>query len=95
MGNRKDNELEFHIDDLTWRERDILNLLAERLSNREIAERLFLAESSIKDYVGKILKKLYVKNRRQAVEKAKELGILGGDTANVPARKTSLPLLKN
>ena len=91
MGNRKDNELEFHIDDLTWRERDILNLLAERLSNREIAERLFLAESSVKDYVGKILKKLYVKNRRQAVERAKEFGILGGEEANFSTRKTNLP----
>ena len=50
-------------DELTWREQEILTLLAERLTNREIAERLHLAESTVKDYVGKILSKLYVKNR--------------------------------
>ena len=83
MGNQKQPQGEFRIDDLTWRERDVLNLLAEHLSNREIAERLFLAESSVKDYVRKILKKLKVKNRRQAVERAKELGI--------STRKSNLP----
>jgi predicted ATPase len=41
--------------------------------------------------VGKILKKLYVKNRRQAVERAKEFGILGGDALNFSTRKTNLP----
>jgi len=91
MGDHTQNEGEFHIDDLTWRERDILNLLADRLSNREIAERLFLAESSVKDYVGKIIKKLYVKNRRQAVERAEELGILGEDKVEVSTRKSNLP----
>jgi predicted ATPase/DNA-binding CsgD family transcriptional regulator len=91
MEKRKRTDDGFHLEDLTWRERDILNLLAERLSNREISEQLFLAESSVKDYVGKILKKLYVKNRRQAVERARELGILGDDTENVSSRRTSLP----
>jgi len=57
-------------DDLTWREQEVLNLLGERLTNREIADRLFLTENTVKDYVGKILSKLYVKNRRQAVERA-------------------------
>jgi len=83
MGNYKQPQDEFRIDDLTWREQDVLNLLAEHMSNREIAERLFLAESSVKDYVRKILKKLNVKNRRQAVERARELGIL--------SRKSNLP----
>ena len=91
MGDHTHNDSGFQIDDLTWRERDILNLLAERLSNREIAERLFLAESSVKDYVGKILKKLYVKNRRLAVERARELGILNDGADNAPARKPNLP----
>ncbi len=83
MGNDKQPQDGFRIDDLTWREQDVLNLLAEHLSNREIAEQLFLAESSVKDYVRKILKKLNVKNRRQAVERARELGIL--------SRKSNLP----
>ena len=82
---------EFQFENLTWRERDILNLLVERLSNREIAERLFLAESSVKDYVGKILKKLYVKNRRQAVERAQELGFLNDNEENAPVRKSNVP----
>ncbi len=67
---------EVYADDLTWREQEVLILLAERLSNREIADRLHLAESTVKDYVGKILSKLYVKNRREAVERAKSLGLL-------------------
>ena len=64
------------LNELTWREQEVLWLLAERKTNQEIASQLYLAESIVKDYVGKILGKLYVKNRRQAVEKAKELGLL-------------------
>ena len=91
MDNHEFPSSRYYADDLTWREQDILNLLAERLSNREIAEQLFLAESTVKDYVGKIIKKLYVENRRQAVERARELGILGNDTDNAPTRKPDLP----
>ena len=68
---------EVYADDLTWREQQVLILLAERLSNREIAGRLHLAESTVKDYVGKILSKLYVKNRREAVERGKSSGFAG------------------
>ena len=84
-----------YVDDLTWREQEVLSLLAERLTNREIAECLHLAESTVKDYVGNILSKLYVKNRREAVEKAQELGILktaedrvGRPPTNIPAQST-------
>jgi len=91
MDNHESPSGEYYVDDLTWREQDILSLLAERLSNREIAEQLFLAESTVKDYVGKITKKLYVKNRRQAVERARELGLLGHDANNAPSQKPSLP----
>jgi len=91
MDDHEPSNSDYYADDLTWREQDILNLLAERLSNREIAERLFLAESTVKDYVGKIFKKLYVKNRRQAVERAKELGILDQETDNAPIRRPNLP----
>jgi len=82
---------ELIVENLTWREQDILNLLAERLSNREIAERLVLAESTVKDYVGRILGKLHVKNRRQAVERSRELGILGSAVDSLPGRQPSLP----
>ena len=76
MNNRDLPGKEDYTDDLTWREQDILILLSDRLTNREIANRLHLAESTVKDYVGKILSKLYVKNRREAVERAKTLGLL-------------------
>ena len=80
-----------YADDLTWREQDILVLLAERLTNREIAERLHLAESTVKDYVGKILEKLYVKNRREAVERANALGLLDRDRKPATVPRTNLP----
>jgi predicted ATPase/DNA-binding CsgD family transcriptional regulator/tetratricopeptide (TPR) repeat protein len=67
---------EVYANNLTWREQEILHLLVERRTNREIADQLHLAESTVKDYVSKILSKLYVKNRREAVEKAKDLGLL-------------------
>ena len=82
---------EVYADDLTWREQDILILLAERLTNREIADRLHLAESTVKDYVGNILSKLYVKNRREAVERAADLGLLGRDRETATVSHTNLP----
>jgi len=91
MDNRDLNDRDLHPDDLTWRERDILILLSERLTNREIANRLHLAESTVKDYVGKILSKLYVKNRRQAVERARELGIFDVDQRTAASPPTNLP----
>jgi predicted ATPase/DNA-binding CsgD family transcriptional regulator len=77
--------------DLTWREQEILDLLTERLTNREIANRLHLAESTVKDYVGKILSKLYVKNRREAVERAKALGLLDQRQKSVIRPRINLP----
>ena len=82
---------EGHADDLTWREQEVLVLLSEHLTNREIADRLHLAESTVKDYVGRILSKLYVKNRRQAVERAKALGLLEGDGKPEVTQLTNLP----
>ena len=91
MNNRDLSGEAVQADDLTWREQEILTLLAERLTNREIANRLHLAESTVKDYVGKILSKLYVKNRRQAVERAKALGLLDGDRKTRVKPPTNLP----
>ena len=78
-------------NDLTWREQEVLALLSERLTNREIANRLHLAESTVKDYVGKILGKLYVKNRRQAVEQGKALGLLNLGEKKAEASLSKLP----
>jgi two-component system response regulator DevR len=51
---------------LTDRERDILDLIADGLTNRQIAERLFLAEKTVKNYVSGLLTKLDMERRTQA-----------------------------
>jgi two-component system response regulator DevR len=53
--------------DLTERERAVLELMGEGLSNREIGERLFLAEKTVKNYVSSVLAKLGMERRTQAV----------------------------
>ena len=54
------------LDDLTDREREILSLVAEGLTNREIGERLYLAEKTIKHYMTNVLQKLHVRSRVEA-----------------------------
>ena len=61
---------------LTEREAEILRLIAGGLSNREIATKLFLAESTIKTHVTRILSKLAVRDRVQAVVVAYEVGLV-------------------
>ena len=59
--------------DLTDREREILGLIAEGLTNRQIGERLFLAEKTVKNYVSNILAKLGLERRTQAAVLAAKL----------------------
>ena len=67
----------FGLDEpLSEREIDILRLLAQGLTNREIAQRLFLAEGTVKNYVTNILSKIGVRDRTQAALRARELGLL-------------------
>ncbi|MGH9381682.1 MAG: response regulator [Thermoanaerobaculia bacterium] len=63
-------------DPLTEREQEILRLVANGFSNREIAEALHLAEGTVKNHVSSILSKLGVRDRTRAVLKAVELGYL-------------------
>ena len=64
------------IDPLTNQELNVLDLIAQRLSNNEIAETLFISTATVKWHLQNIYQKLNVKKRRQAVEKAKKIGIL-------------------
>lgn len=62
--------------DITEREYEVLQHIAQGLSNKEIAETLFLSESTIKTHVSNLLVKLNAKRRTQALQVAKELQIL-------------------
>jgi DNA-binding NarL/FixJ family response regulator len=62
------------MNSLTERERDILNLVAEGLTNREIGERLHLAEKTVKHYMTNVLQKLQVRSRVEAALLAQKHG---------------------
>jgi len=63
-------------ESLTGRQLDVLRLLAAGHTNREIAAALFLAEGTVKAHVYQICAKLMVRNRTEAVARARELGLI-------------------
>jgi DNA-binding NarL/FixJ family response regulator len=63
------------IEPLTDREKEVLNLLAQGYSNREIAEQLVLTEGTVKNHVSNILGKLQAENRTQAADIARRYGL--------------------
>jgi two-component system, NarL family, response regulator DegU len=67
---------EAQYEPLSERERDVLRLLADGLSNKEIATRLILAEGTVKNHVSAILEKLHAANRTQAARVAREQGLI-------------------
>lgn len=64
------------IEPLTDRELEVLDLLAQRLSDKEIAERLIISPRTVKSHCRNIFGKLNVNKRRQAVLRARKLGLL-------------------
>jgi LuxR family maltose regulon positive regulatory protein len=64
------------IEPLSERERQVLQLIADGMANREIAETLFISLGTVKAHTSNIYGKLGVRSRTQAVAKARELGIL-------------------
>ncbi len=61
---------------LSKREYEVLKEIANGLSNKQIADRLFVSESTVKTHVSNVLLKLDAKRRTQAIRVAKQMGIL-------------------
>jgi len=75
-GDFKLNEDELNKLGLSKRELEVLQLMAEGLSNQEISERLFVSLSTVKTHTSRLFEKLDVKRRTQAIEKGKRLSLI-------------------
>jgi NarL family two-component system response regulator LiaR len=70
------NEARLRELSITPRELEILELIANGLSNREIAEKLFVSENTVKTHSSRLFDKLAAKRRTQAVQIGKEFGLI-------------------
>jgi two-component system, NarL family, response regulator LiaR len=71
------NEENLKLAGISKREHEVLELLAQGLSNQEIADRLFVSLNTVKTHTSSLFVKLNVKRRTQAIQKAKELDLIG------------------
>ncbi|WP_442508583.1 LuxR C-terminal-related transcriptional regulator [Novipirellula sp. SH528] len=78
LPNPSSESMEAATDDLTNRELETLELLSQRLYDKEIAKAMSISVWTVKSHVKHIYEKLHVTNRRQAVAKAEQLGLLTG-----------------
>ena len=70
------NEERLRLLGITKRELEILELMARGMSNREIAEKLFVSENTVKTHSSRLFDKLSAKRRTQAVQIGKEMGLI-------------------
>ena len=70
------NEAQLKERGITKRELEILELIAQGMSNREIAEKLFVSENTVKTHSSRLFDKLSAKRRTQAVQIGKEIGLI-------------------
>jgi DNA-binding NarL/FixJ family response regulator len=75
---------------LTARERQIVDLIAEGLSNKEIAKRLYIEVATVKNHVHNILEKLQVTRRSEAAARVRLVEETASDAARVSVRRSSL-----
>src|SRR6185369_7624239 len=70
------NEERLRVLGITKRELEILELIAQGMSNREIADKLFVSENTVKTHSSRLFDKLSARRRTQAVQIAKDLGLI-------------------
>ena len=70
------NEMQLAELGITPRELEILEAMAAGLSNREMADRLFVSENTVKTHTARLFDKLSARRRTQAVQRAKEAGLI-------------------
>jgi DNA-binding NarL/FixJ family response regulator len=77
------------LDDLSEREREVFRLIARGLSNGEIAQELYISETTVKTHITHILQKLDLRDRVQAVVLAYQTGIFEADAQRPGTRDES------